>query len=414
MEQLLFDLLAPNYNKTMALNKQHFALQKHLERICCDLEYSNVLDVGIGTGHGIDGYIKNSVKTIYGIDSSSQMLEILRRERADERIRILNEEIEAVDLENLSFDLAVFSFSLSWLKKPEESLEKVCKKNPDYVIIAEQVFEEGEETNIGKGHPQKDLIVSSYNPLSPDEVDGMIEKNSYFPLIVLKDRLQDVEGNPSGKLRTVLYTKTKPDNTPYESAAVIFQVNTYCNKDCVGCYFDRTARNLDLKKFNEQLAALSAGDLITLRGGEPTLNKKLFEEYMEPALKKGLKIILETNGYFISTPYYQQYLGKLADNKIAVRLSFDERHLEGLSAEQRKNEFQKMAMFAKDAAEQGIEFNFYALGMDKKQVKKMVSGTLLEGLTGKFYSLTFYDDINDVELSGSYIAVDGTMQKQLK
>ena len=205
----------------------------------------------------------------------------------------------------------------------------------------------------------------------------------------------------------------QPDTFIYDNASLIFQVNSVCNRDCTGCYFDRTGKRLDLGIFNALLATLKSGDLIDLRGGEPTLDRNWFENYVEPALRIGLNVAIETNGYFISAPDYQALLEKLNDKRITVRISFDEKHLEELNPQLRTEEFEKMARFAVDATQRQVQFGFYALGMDPSQIKFFLAGTSLEIFIKKFYSLEFYDDISVVPITGKYVSVDGTLHNRI-
>lgn len=409
----MFDVLAENYNKTMRTNKQHLLLINHLKHVCDGLEYSSVLDVGIGTGKSVTGYLNDKLKVIYGVDPSVSMLKILKENKPDKRIKIINKNIEDLNLNKHHFDLAVFAFSLSWLKEPINTLKKICKRKPTYIIISEQVFEKGEAVNIGKGHPQKELITKSYNPTPSTEVDSVMKKQGYFPLIVLKDDMQDTENNPSGKLMTILYTKTEPDNTVYEKTKLIVQINLICNKNCPACYRQKGEETLSLKRFNEEISKLSTGDMISIRGGEPTLYKKWLEDYIEPSLRKGLKIAIDTNGQFIDRQNYKEVLEKLMRGKITVRISFDEIHLEGLNSKERAKEFEKMAMFAKDAEKRGISFGFYALGMDKQKINKFIEGTPLQEFNKMFHSLTLYEDISDIKIKGKYLKVNGEIEKNI-
>lgn len=210
----------------------------------------------------------------------------------------------------------------------------------------------------------------------------------------------------------------KPDNEVYEKVSLIVQTTSSCNKNCPECYL---SENPEIKKeelnhgrYEECISKLNEGDTIALRGGEITTIQDWFDKFVAPALNKGLKVIIETNGYFIGTKDYQSILEKINDNRISVRVSFDLEHLKNLKEENVASEFEKMARFAKDAESAGINFGFYSLGMNKEQIQNFVQGTPLESYINKFHSLAFYPEISAVEIKGKYLKSDGNISDRIE
>lgn len=195
----------------------------------------------------------------------------------------------------------------------------------------------------------------------------------------------------------------------YQEANLIVQVTGKCNKKCATCYdlLGILKGELAQETYLLSIDKLRKGDLVVLRGGEPTIVANWFEKFVGPAINKGLRVIIETNGYFISENDYSQILSKLAYKNIFVRISFDKSHIPN------KSDFSKMALFAKEATKFHINFAFYSLGMNKKQIINFTQGTELEMYLEKFHPLEFYQDISKVQIKGKYLRVDGTLLNKI-
>lgn len=194
----------------------------------------------------------------------------------------------------------------------------------------------------------------------------------------------------------------------YQNADLIVQTTNKCSKGCEDCYTASLGpkNELNNEQYESKISKLKEGNLIALRGGEITMIKDWFERFIIPALDKKLKIILETNGYFIGTAEYDEILKKIANDNIFTRVSFDLVHLKKGKEEA---EFNNMATFAKDAEENKINFGFYSLGMDMNQIKDFINGTSLEPYFEKFHSLVKYKKILEIELKGKYLKADGNL-----
>jgi organic radical activating enzyme len=118
---------------------------------------------------------------------------------------------------------------------------------------------------------------------------------------------------------------------------LIVEVTNQCNKSCPGCYapnvFETTAesnsskiKNLSanslLAKWNE-LEILKQADIISVRGGEPSLNPEIAEILLFLA-KQAAHVILETNGDWIENNF--DLLKKLSGSKVIIKLSADQMH----------------------------------------------------------------------------------------
>ena len=197
----------------------------------------------------------------------------------------------------------------------------------------------------------------------------------------------------------------------YESANLIVQTTTDCTNECPDCFFSQMERvkiELDQVIYNSCLSTLRKGNLVSLRGGEITKIDNWVEKFINPAIARGLKIIVETNGYFIGGLNYTEILNKISHRNIFVRVSFDKMHIAKLDPDEKvQAEFLKMALFAKDATEKGIKFGFYSTGMNSEQVADFIKDTALESYFGSFSFLHKYSPTAKVSLKGKYLHANG-------
>lgn len=220
---------------------------------------------------------------------------------------------------------------------------------------------------------------------------------------------------------TQFYKKENQDNQNwdadldiYKNADLIVQTTEMCSKNCPDCYLLKNniaKNNLSDEKYESCISDLKTGQTVALRGGEITMIKNWFDRFVVPALNNKLKIILETNGYFIGTEEYDDILNKIARDEIFTRISFDPMHL---NVNDQNNEFEKMALFAKDAEENKINFGFYSLDLNKKQIIDFIENTPLEPYVEKFHSLVKYGNISDVSIKGKYLQADGKLVNRIE
>lgn len=198
----------------------------------------------------------------------------------------------------------------------------------------------------------------------------------------------------------------------YENADLIVQVNGFCGRKkkdkCKGCYIKSFSKKvLNVERYLFVINTLKQGDLIVLRGGEPTLVKDWFEKFVSPALYMGMRVIIESNGSFIQKDNYYNILQKLIHPNLFVRISFDSSH------NPTKKDFDKMVLFANDAKGVGINFAFYSLDMNKEQISWFIKGTGLDSFSNYFHPLLYYKDISLVKLKGKYLSVDGKLPEKI-
>lgn len=102
------------------------------------------------------------------------------------------------------------------------------------------------------------------------------------------------------------------------------ELTSKCNLKCEHCYANSTNRGvyMPLEKALNIIEEFSSihGNRVALTGGEPTLHKN-FIEIFNYAAEMGLKIELETNGFFFSK--FAEDISKKRDNIRYVQISLD-------------------------------------------------------------------------------------------
>ncbi len=395
-----FDIVAQNYETAMKESGQFAVLQKHIIEATKGIRqyYKKVLDAGIGTGLQHDSYSTENYHTT-GIEPSTAMASQLRENYP--QVDIIETTAEKAEISELKYDLAVFTMVLSWTKSWNKALNNVLAQNPKFLVIANQELTDDEILELGKGHTNQEQIQESFTNISQEELQKFLEDLGYFPLKILQNDIN------AGILKTVLYTKNPVDNYVYENARYIFQIIDSCNQNCAGCYANQGKNKLDPKKFLSKIHELEEGETIAIRGGEPFLHPRLFEDFVDHALGKKLKVVIDTNAVFMSRKNPEKILEKLKNPNIFLRISFDTAHLEDLFKDKQRQKFLEISQFIKLAEEENTQYSFSCLGMSAEEIEDMIKETPLFKKKEKFLPLTFYSDITDVPLEGKYVNVQG-------
>ncbi len=387
-------------------------LEWHFHGVLYQLPFKSVLDFGAGTAISPKVCLHEGVETLVAVDSNRRLLEMLLEIYHDDRIRIIEDRTENVDLSATQYELALFMLSLPWLDNPIASLEKALSGSPEYILISEPQISSKERNSTDWQLPeyQKEIldILRKYSRKEIN-IDRMMLAEDYYPLVVNRCAVM----NPRFTLRTVLYTKQEPDRIAYEKSKYIFQVNSICKNNCPGCYVLKDGKTLDEGKYLEFLQDVNPGDVVTFRGGEPTLTENFLDDFLKSALDMGAHAILESNAAFIGAAEYDKYLETLSDQNMEVRISVDKHHVHDLSADVRQAKFNSIATFIEDAKQRNIGWGLYALGMHRRQTERFLKETALEPYIEYIRPLTKYSHIEDLPLKGKYVDVEGRVHENL-
>jgi len=389
------------------MKNQSFILKWLLNGLLDNLPYQFVLDIGGTVGLAKKFCIKSEVKKVFSIDPDRKFIEEFLECYGDSRFNIIEESIEKVDLTKFEYDIVFLLLNLPWLTDPITSIEKVALTTPNYIVIANQHNSSDQQNIICADMPEikkkiKDVFKRYIN--RGICIDDLMTNNGYYPLIVQNFKM----------LNTVLYTKDKPDRMVYDKAKYIIQVNSSCNFDCPWCYVDKLGITMDEAIFHKILKTVNEKDMISLRGGEPTLSPNLISGYIAPAIDKGVYVILESNGSFIGRSQYEDYLNAFSDKDAEIRLSLDRPHLDFLSSyEKRLEHLDKIERFIADARKYNIKFGLYSLGMDMKQISALLEEFSQMSILKFIRPITRYLDIKDLPINGKFVDIYGNLHDRI-
>ncbi len=390
------------------LGRKNMNLLWQLNEVLTDIPVKHILDVGGGTCVSKNICFPKSIETASIIDKDIQMLRPFIEKYHDDRIEPVEGKIETVYLEDTPFDLVFFILSLLWIDDPLAALQNVISKSPKYIVISNPEFSPEQRRKITSYFPEhaSELteLLEKYYARELD-IDAIMESNSYYPLSIFNSA--SWRPTPEHSLRTVFYTKEKPDRTPYENVKFIIQVNTVCNCNCPVCYVAKTGEHMDTAVFKELLQKVYENDTICLRGGEPTLTKNLIVDFISPALKKGIHVILESNGTFINSPQYEEYLELLTQKNIEIRLSLDRQHIDSFPEQVRPFKIKWLSRFINDATRLKIKFGLFSLGMCRERVKKFLEQYSVETWLQYIKPLTKYSNIAELPIKSKFVDTDG-------
>ena len=389
------------------LKSQSIVLKWLLNGILDNLPYQSVLDIGGSIGLAKTVCIKNDVKTVFSIDPDRTFIETFLECNEDSRFNIIEESIERVDITKFKYDIVFFVLNFPWLADPITAIEKVAFNTPNYIVIANQQITSDQRNIIGIDTPEVKKKINDVFKRYIDRgicIDELMANNGYYPLIVQN----------FNTLNTVLYTKDKPDRMVYDNAKYIIQVNSSCNFDCPWCYVDKLGITMDEDTFHKILETVNEKDMISLRGGEPTLSPNLISGYITPAIEKGAYVILESNGSFIGRSQYDDYLHAFSNKDTEIRLSLDKPHLDFLSSyENRLEHLDKIKRFMEDARKYSINFGLYSLGMDMKQISALLEEFSLRSISKYIRPITRYLDIKDLPIKGKFVDIHGNLHDRI-
>ncbi len=379
-----------------------------------NLPVKHLLDIGAGMRVSKNICLPESIETALIIDPDDQMLGALLGDYHDDRLEVLEGKIETANLGDTPFDLAFFIMSLLWIDDPMAALQKVASQSPRYIVIANPEFSPEQQIEITSYFPghENELteLLEKYYARALD-IDAIMESYGYYPLAVFNSA--SWSPTPEHRLRTVFYTKEKPDRTPYEKVKFIIQVNSVCNCNCPFCYVGKTGEHMDAAVFKGLIEKVHENETICLRGGEPTLTENLIEDFIHPALQKGIHVILESNGTFISSPRYQEFLEVLTQKNIEIRLSLDRQHIDSFPKQVRPLKIKWLSRFIDDATRLNIKFGLFSLGMCREQVKQFLKEYSVESWLHYIRPLTKYSNITELPITGEFVDTDGNIHDHI-
>jgi hypothetical protein len=394
--------------------RENMNLLWQLKEILKDLPVKHVLDVGSGMRVSKNICLPESIETALSIDSDAQALRELIEDFHDDRLHTIEGKIKNADLGDTPFDLALFIMSLLWIDDPVAALQKAASTSPSYIVISNPEFSSEQLEKIPSYLPEKGSesieILKKYYALSLD-FDALMESLGYFPLVISSSRSWDP--TPEHILRTVLYTKEKPDRIPYEKAKYIVQVNGKCTNNCPSCYVIKFDETMDASVFRNLINDVKENEIICLRGGEPPLSENLIEDFIQPALYLGIYVILESNGSFLGSTRYEEYMELLTHKNIELRLSLDRDHFDFFPERIRRTRIGLISKFINDATKLNIKFGLYTLGMCREQVKKFLEEYSMESWMQYIKPLTKYSNISDLPIEGKYVDLKGTIHNSM-
>lgn len=397
-----------------ALGRNNMNLLWHLKEATRSLSVRHVLDVGADMRVSKGICLPESAEAVLVVDSDRQALTALRDDFQDARIKGLEEKIETAHLGNTPVDLVYFILSLPWLDDPEAALLKAISTAPEYFVIANPIISAQQFEKIFLGFPEhrEELIriFREYDHRSLD-IDAIMQAHEYYPLNVLSSMSWDP--TPEHRLRTVLYTKEKPDRIPYDEAKYIIQVNAKCNFNCPDCYVVKTSETMDPAVFHQIIQNIEANEMICLRGGEPTLSDNLIADFITPALDREIRVILESNGSLVDSPFYRDYLELLTRKNIEIRLSLDRDHIDFYFGDTRRIRIDRISRFIRDATARDIKFGLFALGMSREQVNKFLQEYSVESWLPCIRPLTKYSMISELPIKGKFVDIYGGIHDRI-
>ncbi len=129
----VFDLIAPVYGLFYQYQKKHYhSVISDIEDKLCLSAYSNVIDIGCGTG-ALCAVLHQKGLTVTGIEPVQKMLDVAMRNNVGQNIRFVKADVlERLPFGDKSFDIAIASYVAHGLKADERlamyaEMERITK-----------------------------------------------------------------------------------------------------------------------------------------------------------------------------------------------------------------------------------------------------------------------------------------------
>ncbi|MCP4138381.1 MAG: 4Fe-4S cluster-binding domain-containing protein [bacterium] len=396
------------------LGRKNMNLLWQLNEVLNNIPVKHMLDVGGGACVSRNICFPESMETASIIDHDRPMLRSFIEDYHDDRIELVEGKIETVHLADRPFDLVLFIMSLLWIDDPLAALQKAASKSPEFFVLSNPEFSPEQQSEFISCFPEHASefteLLEKYSATSP-AIDTILESCGYYPLSICDTA--SWSPTPEHRVRTVFYTREKPDRKPYEKVRYIIQVNTVCNCNCPTCYVGKTGEHMDAAVFKELIERVEENEIISLRGGEPTLTNNLVEDFINPALRKGIHVILESNGAFINSPRYKEYLELLTQKNIEIRLSLDRQHIESFPGEVRPFKMKVLSRFIDDAKRLKIKFGLFSLGMSREQTRLFLEEYSVGSWLQYTRPITKYSNIAELPMKGEFVDTDGNIHDHI-
>lgn len=170
--------------------------QPAMAKMLPDLTDKTVLDLGCGYGHNCIDFVHRGAKSVIGVDISEKMLEVAKKESADERIEYKNMSMTDIAMLGKKFDLIYSSLAFHYVKEFDAfAKEMYSVLNNGGQLLFSQEHPIITATLDGNGHFNKNLkgkrvsyTFSNYN--EPGErkvhwyVDGVIKYHRTFSDVI--------------------------------------------------------------------------------------------------------------------------------------------------------------------------------------------------------------------------------------
>lgn len=178
-------------------------------------QFAKILELGSGTGNYTALLRKRFEDAeIKAVDISERMIELARDKLADKKIRFINADAQALDL-NERFDLITSNACFHWLERLETSLPAYKKHLKGSGLIAFTIFgpETFYELNTVLGLILKDVFTASSRFVSKDKLQRLLH-DEFREVDIQEVKYEESFPDIFGLLRKIKYSGVKgADNT---------------------------------------------------------------------------------------------------------------------------------------------------------------------------------------------------------
>ena len=189
-----FDALAPEWDEETGTENEKI-IEMLLDNASVS-EGEDILDVGCGTGRLFPFYLKRNVASVTGIDISSGMIEIAKKNCSGGKIVLICDDASEHSFDRY-FDRIVVFDAFPHFTDPEKTIENLSKhlKEDGTLTIAHDASRD--EINRRHGVMRSDV---SHVLMDIDELDEVVSKYLKVEIKISDDRMYQIVGRKENDL----------------------------------------------------------------------------------------------------------------------------------------------------------------------------------------------------------------------
>lgn len=170
-----FDQSALRWDNQEKINKAQkcaIRIRALLSALSSQFKIKNILEIGCGTGLLGGQFIAES-QGYWGIDSSKEMLKVLKEKYPEDKVKTSLLDLDNEDLPREAFNLVLSQMAFHHIQNPQSIIKALSDRECEWIIIIDLLTEDG------SFHPEPVQMGVKHFGFSESEVKSWLHDTSY-------------------------------------------------------------------------------------------------------------------------------------------------------------------------------------------------------------------------------------------